>query len=160
MIISESDRGLGFLLTDAARLLRKLIDRRLQPLGLTRAQWSVLAILMHRDGLSQSQLAEELEIEKTTAGRLIDHLESSGWVQRRPIPGDRRLWRVCLADQSGPPVAEVQRIVLATRMEMLQGLGPEQQRRLSEELQAVKANLARALSFDQTASGAQRPAGD
>ena len=46
MIISESDRGLGFLLTDAARLLRKLIDRRLQPLGLTRAQWSVLAILM------------------------------------------------------------------------------------------------------------------
>ena len=81
-------------------------------------------------------------------------------MQRRPIPGDRRLWRVCLADQSGPLVAGVQRIVLATRMEMLQGLGPEQQRRLSEELQAVKANLARALSFDQTASGAQRPAGD
>jgi MarR family transcriptional regulator for hemolysin len=156
MIISDSDRGLGFLLTDAARLLRKVIDRRLQPLGLTRAQWSVLAILRRRDGLSQSQLADELEIEKTTAGRLVDHLESSGWVQRRPIPGDRRLWGVFLTGQAGPLVSDVEQIVLATRREMLRGLGPEQQRHLSDDLQAVKANLSRALSLDQPESGAQR----
>lgn len=156
MIISDSDRGLGFLLTDAARLLRKVIDRRLQPLGLTRAQWSVLAILRRRDGLSQSQLADELEIEKTTAGRLVDHLESSGWVQRRPIPGDRRLWGVFLTDQAGPLVCDVEQIVLATRREMLRGLGPEQQRHLSDDLQAVKANLSRALSLDQPEPGAQR----
>lgn len=156
MIISDSDRGLGFLLTDAARMLRKLIDRRLQPLGLTRAQWSVLAILSRRDGLSQSQVADELEIEKTTAGRLIDHLESSGWVQRRPIPGDRRLWGVFLTDQAGPLVAEVERIVFDTRMEMLRGFTPDQQRQLSEALQAVKANLSRAINLDQPEPGVQR----
>ncbi len=88
MIIHDSDRGFGFLLTDTARLLRKLIDRRLHPLGLTRAQWSVLAILSNREGLSQSELADELEIEKSTAGRLIDHVQKSGWIERRPITGD------------------------------------------------------------------------
>jgi hypothetical protein len=72
MIIQDSYRGPGFLLTDSARLLRKLIDRRLQPLGLSRAQWSILAILSNHDGLSQSQISDELEIEKSTAGRLID----------------------------------------------------------------------------------------
>lgn len=155
MIISESDRGLGFLLTDAARLLRKLIDRRLQPLGLTRAQWAVLAILSRRDGLSQSHLAEELEIEKTTAGRLIDHLESSGRVQRRPIPGDRRSWGVYLTEQARPLIADVQRIILDTRAEMLRGFEPEQQHQLSQALQGVKANLSRAIRIEQPNPGAQ-----
>ncbi len=155
MIISDSDRGLGFLLTDAARLLRKLIDRRLQPLGLTRAQWAVLAILSQRDGLSQSHLADELEIEKTTAGRLIDHLESSGRVERRPIPGDRRSWGVYVTDQARPLIADVQRIVLDARTEMLRGFESEQQQQLSQALQAVKANLSRAISLDQPNPGAQ-----
>src|SRR5512145_1257738 len=75
MIIHDSQRGAGFLLTDSARLLRKLIDRRLQPLGLSRAQWSVLAILANHEGVSQSQISQELEIEKSTAGRLIDQVE-------------------------------------------------------------------------------------
>jgi len=157
MIINDSDRGLGFLLTETARLLRKLIDRRLHPLGLTRAQWSVLAILSNRDGLSQSQLAEGLEIEKTTTGRLIDHLEKSGSVERRPIPGDRRLWGVYLTEQARPLIAEVERIVLATRTEMLTGLSPEQQQELSHALQALKANLLRAWNVDQSGPPTDEP---
>jgi DNA-binding MarR family transcriptional regulator len=150
MIVHDSDRGLGFLLTEAARLLRKLIDRRLQPLGLTRAQWSVLAVLSNLDGLSQSQRADELEIEKTTAGRLIDHIEKSAWIERRPIPGDRRLWGVHLTDKARPLIAEVEQIILNIRADMLRGLSSDQQRHLSEALHAVKTNLSKALNIDQT----------
>jgi DNA-binding MarR family transcriptional regulator len=150
MIINDSDRGFGFLLTETARLFRKLLDRRLHPLGLSRAQWSVLAILTHRDGLSQSQLAEILEIEKTTAGRLIDHVQKSGWIERRPIPGDRRLWGVYLTDQARPLITEVERIVLATRVAAMDGLSPSQQQDLSHALLAVKTSLSRALSVDQS----------
>lgn len=146
MMINESDRGFGFLLTETARMYRKLLDRRLQPLGLSRAQWSVLAILAVRDGLSQSQLAEMLEIEKTTTGRLIDHVEKSGWIERRPIPGDRRLWGVYLTEQARPLIAEVERIVLGTRMDVLDGLSPKQQEALSHALLTVKASLTTALS--------------
>jgi DNA-binding MarR family transcriptional regulator len=150
MLINDRDRGFGFLLTEAARLLRRLLDRRLHPLGLTRAQWSVLAILSFRDGRSQSQLAEALEIEKPTAGRLIDHLESRGWIERRPIPGDRRLWGVHLTERAGPLIDAVERIVLDTRTEMLSGLSAQQQLELAAALQTVKSNLLRALSVDQS----------
>jgi MarR family transcriptional regulator for hemolysin len=149
MLIQDSDRGMGFLLTDAARLLRKLIDRRLQPLALTRAQWSILAILRNRDGQSQSQIAEELEIEKATAGRLIDHLERSGRVERRPISGDRRAWGVYLTGQAGPLIVEVERILLDTRSDMLRGLAPLQQEQLAEAMRAVKLNLSRAIDADR-----------
>lgn len=150
MLISEASRGFGFLLTEAARLLRKLLDRRLHPLGLTRAQWSVLAILSYRDGLSQSQLAETLEIEKPTAGRLIDHLEKSGWIERRQIPGDRRLWAVHLTERASPLIAEVEQLVLAARSDMLSGLSPQQQQELSAALQVVKSNLLRVLNAEQS----------
>lgn len=159
MIVHDSDRGLGFLLTEAARLLRKLIDRRLQPLGLTRAQWSVLAVLSDHDGLSQSQLADELEIEKTTAGRLIDHIEKSAWIERRPIPGDRRLWGVHLTEQARPLIAEVEQIILSTRADMLRNLSSEQQHHFSEALHAVKTNLSKALDIDQADHEAQQAEG-
>jgi DNA-binding MarR family transcriptional regulator len=145
MIIDEEDKGLGFLLTDAARLLRKLIDRRLQPFGLTRAQWAILAMLARRDGLSQSELADELEIEKSTVGRLIDHVEASGWIERRPIPTDRRLWRVYLTQRAKPMIGAVMDVILATRAEMLRGLSTEQQEQLGRSLAFVKANLNAAL---------------
>jgi DNA-binding MarR family transcriptional regulator len=148
MMINDADRGFGFLLSETARMLRKLLDRRLQPLGLSRAQWSVLAILAHRDGLSQSQLAEILEVEKTTTGRLVDHVEKRGWVERRPIPGDRRLWGVYLTEQARPLIVEVQRIVLNTRLDALDGLGPTQQRDLCAALLEVKASLKKALRAD------------
>ncbi|MFD2181012.1 MarR family winged helix-turn-helix transcriptional regulator [Rhodoplanes azumiensis] len=148
MIIQEDDKGLGFLLGDAARLLRKVIDRRLQPFGLTRAQWAVLAMLVRRDGLSQSELADALEIEKSTVGRLIDHVAASGLVERRPMASDRRLWRVHLTERARPLIAQVTEVILATRTEMLNGLTPDQQHRLSDGLAAVKANLSAALETE------------
>ncbi|MDC7788839.1 MarR family transcriptional regulator [Rhodoplanes tepidamans] len=148
MIIHEDDKGLGFLLGDAARLLRKVIDRRLQPFGLTRAQWAVLAMLASRDGLSQSELADELEIEKSTVGRLIDHVEANGLIERRPMANDRRFWRVHLTEQARPLIARVTEVILATRTEMLSGLTDEQQRRLSDGLAVIKSNLSAALDSE------------
>ena len=133
MIIHDSQRGAGFLLTDSARLLRKLIDRRLQPLGLSRAQWSVLATLSNHEGVSQSQISQELEIEKSTAGRLIDQVEKSGWIERRPIPGDRRLWSIHLTDQARQLLVEIERVIMHAREDMLRGLSEEQQKLLMTE---------------------------
>lgn len=150
MIIHDSQRGTGFLLTDCARLLRKLIDRRLQPLGLSRAQWSVLAILSNQEGLSQSEISARLEIEKSTAGRLIDQVERSGWIERRPIAGDRRAWGIHLTDRARQLLAQVETVILRSRAEMLHGLSAEQQQYLAEILQTVKSSLSAALELDRS----------
>ena len=158
MIIHDSQRGAGFLLTDSARLLRKLIDRRLQPLGLSRAQWSVLAILANHEGVSQSQISQELEIEKSTAGRLIDQVEKNGWIERRPIPGDRRLWSIHLTDQARQLLVEIERVVLHAREEMLRGLSAEQQDTLTDLLRTLKTNLSDALELNGNPAGEEPPA--
>ena len=149
MLIDQTARGIGFLLTDVSHLLRKVIDRRLQPQGLTRAQWAVLANLVKAEGVTQSQLAEQLEIEKSTAGRLIDHMEDNGWVERRPIFGDRRSRGVHLTDKARPLITRIEKIILKTREESLRGLTDDEKRVLSAAVETMKTNLRAILDEDR-----------
>jgi len=87
------EHGFGFLLHDIARLLRKRFDHSAATLGLSRAQWQVLAHLHRHEGINQSGLAEILEIKGVTLGRLVDRLEAAGWVERRADASDRRARR-------------------------------------------------------------------
>ena len=93
---------LGFLLHDAARLLRKRFDQKARHLGLTRAQWQVLAHVARNEGLHQGALAEILELEPITLVRLIDRLEAAGMVERRAHATDRRLKLLHLTDKARP----------------------------------------------------------
>ena len=71
----DDEHYIGYTMTDVARLLRTVFERRVRAAGLTRAQWVIIARLHRRPGLSQSEVADLLEIEKATAGRLIDRME-------------------------------------------------------------------------------------
>ena len=79
-MISDDERHIGFLISDVARLMRTAFDRRVRKLGLTRSQWLVINRLHRRPGATQSELAEMLEVEKATAGRMVDRMEKKGWV--------------------------------------------------------------------------------
>src|SRR3954464_12030023 len=68
----DGRRTIGFLISDVARMMRSAFDRRVRRLGLTRSQWLVLSLLHRRPGVSQSELAEMLEVEPAAAGRMID----------------------------------------------------------------------------------------
>ena len=88
------ERNFGFLMHDIARLLRMNYDRRVRRFGLTRSQWWVITNLYRNDGLTQSELADTLDIERASLGRLLDRLEANGWVRREPCRSDRRAKRV------------------------------------------------------------------
>jgi MarR family transcriptional regulator, transcriptional regulator for hemolysin len=87
---------LGFLIHDVSRMRRSAYDQFMKPLGITRAQWWVLAHLSRHDGMMQTQLADVLEVGKASLGDVIESLEAGGWVQRRPDPADKRAKRVYL----------------------------------------------------------------
>lgn len=87
---------LSFLMHDVSRMRRSAYDQFMKPLGITRAQWWVLAHLSRHDGMMQTQLADVLEVGKASLGDVIESLESGGWVDRRPDPTDKRAKRVYL----------------------------------------------------------------
>ncbi|MCC2655342.1 MAG: transcriptional regulator, MarR family [Panacagrimonas sp.] len=94
--VSREGIRLGFLIHDVSRMRRSAYDQFMKPLGITRAQWWVLAHLSRHDGMMQTQLADVLEVGKASLGDVIESLEAGGWVQRRPDPADKRAKRVYL----------------------------------------------------------------
>ena len=135
------DEPVGFLISDVARLMRTVFDRRVRTLGLTRAQWLVLTRLHRRPGASQSELAEMMEVEKATAGRLIDRLEVKGRVERRAQIGDRRINRVYLTAEAERVHKRIWRIAEATVDDALADLSEREIGQLRKLLFRVKSRL-------------------
>ena len=85
-----------FRMEEITRTLRQAFERRIAQSGLTRTQWRMLAYLLRCEGVSQSELARLLDLERATIGQAIDRLEDQQLVERRPCPTDRRVWEVLL----------------------------------------------------------------
>ena len=135
------ERSFGFLLYDAARLLRRDFDRRARSLGLTRAQWSVLAHLNRNEGSNQATVADTLELEPITLVRLLDRLEAAGWVERRPDPSDRRARQLFLREKARPVLEQLMALGAETRALALAGISEAEQEFLIQALSKVRANL-------------------
>ena len=144
MFREDLSRNFGFILHDVARLLRTTFDRRVRELGLTRSQWWVLNHLFRNNGVTQSELAEILEVEKPTLGRLLDRLEQKGWVRREADANDRRAKRVFLTKEVEPAIKTMRSAAAEMRRDAVAGLSTEQQERFVDSLLTIKANLSRA----------------
>ncbi len=143
MFREDLSRNFGFLINDVARLMRTAYDRRVRELGLTRSQWWVLNHVFRHDGLTQSELADVLEIERPTLGRLLDRLQAKGWVRREHDAHDRRAWRVHLTDAAEPAMRTMRKVAAELRSDALAGLSAQERERFVDALLAVKGNLQR-----------------
>ena len=154
----DYQRSFGFLLYDSARLLRRDFDRRARAIGLTRAQWSVLAHLSRNEGISQAGLAEILDIEPITLVRLLDRLEESGWVERRPHPTDRRVYTLYVTAKAWPVIDQIRALAAETRALALAGVADADRARLVELLARIRANLSDRAEREPVAAEAAQDA--
>jgi len=136
--MSNPDEHIGFMISDVARLMRTVFDVR--RLGLTRAQWLALTRLHRRPGASQSELADMMEVEKATIGRLIDRLEAKGWVERRSQAGDRRVNRVYLTSEAERLHKRIWHIAETTVEDALAQLSQREAAQLRKLLGRVKSH--------------------
>ncbi|MDN3562776.1 MarR family transcriptional regulator [Paeniroseomonas aquatica] len=142
------------LLTDVARLVRTLADRRARAHGMTRAQWMILARLRRHDGLTQRELAELLEVEPITVGRLVDRLAARGMIERRADPADRRCWRLHLRPEAALALAEIDAARRAFDAAATRGLPEAQRAAAMAALLAMKTNLLAGAESDAAGAAA------
>ena len=136
------DQLLGFLVNDVSRLMRTRFDSRARDLELTRPQWRVLVFLARSEGINQSGLADLIEVERMTLGRMVDRLEAAGLVERRPDASDRRVHRLYLSKKARPLLDKM--VVLANELhdEALDGLSETDRETLRSLLTVIKNNLS------------------
>lgn len=150
----DFDSNIGFLVNDVARLMRTLYDRRMAPLGLTRSQWWVLNHLYFHEGISQTELAAILDIEKAALGRLLDRMEAKGLVARRQDEKDKRTRRVYLTEQVQPTLQVMRKAAAVTREESMASLSQAERASLLDMLRRMRDDLS-ALTADRQLEGAE-----
>jgi MarR family transcriptional regulator, transcriptional regulator for hemolysin len=155
----DDEHYIGYTITDVARLMRTVFERRVRAVGLTRAQWLVIARVHRHPGLSQSEVADLLEIEKASAGRLIDRMEAKGWLKRRADGNDRRINRLHLTPTAERLHGAVWPIAEATVDDALDDLSVEERRRLTRLMTRVKSKLQALVERDPAMNAMPTSAG-
>ena len=124
---TETRGNVGFLIWRVAMRWRAATDRALAPLGLTHAQYSVLAPLygMSRAGTrpSQRQLADMTGLDVVYVSKLVRALEREGFVTRSVSTADPRAVELSLTKQGTTAVRDGVRIVAGIRDQLTRPLG-------------------------------------
>lgn len=147
------DENIGTMLAQVSRLLRRSFDERARGIGVTRPQWQVLSLLQRHAGINQGGLAEILEVEPITLGRMIDRLQESQLVERRPDPADRRAWRLFLTTKGEQLNEQLRPFVLEAFDAALEGISAAEQEQLMATLGRIRANLSRRSPAETAVNG-------
>lgn len=145
MTRTSVDVNFLFTLGELQRLVRAYADREAARFGMTRAQWAVLAKVERFEGMKQSELAEQMEMQPITLTRLIDKLADAGLIERRGDDTDRRVNRLYLKKAARPLLAKLAVLRGELTDTALQGISPDETERLMGHLEAIKENVRNAL---------------
>ena len=134
-------RNFGFILKNLERLYTKRFELLAQESSLTLPQCKALFHLSRNEGISQKRLAELAEVEPMTLVRILDRMESDGWVERRADPNDRRARTLYVRSGATPILEQIDKLSAQMRSEALAGLNAEQRNQLMGLLEHVYQNL-------------------
>jgi DNA-binding MarR family transcriptional regulator len=137
-------RSFGFLLKDVSRLSSRNFERYANAvkLGLTLEQCKVMINLQRNQGITQVRLAYLTETDPMTLVRILDRMQQDGWLERRPDPGDRRVWRLHLKPAALPVMKRIWDTADQARGESLAGLDDADIDRLMDLLEKIHSNLS------------------
>lgn len=96
--MEEVSKNIGFLLAKAYQRACALYKEKFGNYGLTPQQFGLMRFLWEEDGITQVELSNRSQIDRTTIGGLIDKLELLAMVKRMPHPDDRRAYRISLTE--------------------------------------------------------------
>lgn len=116
----DRDRSAGYVVNHMARLFAAALTERIKPLGLSTGQFPILLQLWSKEGLTQKQLVERLDLEQATVANTLTRMERDGLIERKAHPQDGRAQRIFLTKKAraleAPATAaaqEVNRIALS-----------------------------------------------
>lgn len=126
---------LGFLVRRVQLWVFREFTRKLAPLDVTLAQYSVLTVVDANPGINQLAVASALAIERAGLGRLIERLEARALLKRLPSSVDRRSYVLHLTSEGRKALTLMRAVVY------------QSEKRLAEKFRPGDAeNMRRALS--------------
>lgn len=133
----------SFWVNHASRLLMKLFEEELRPLGFGMAYLPVAFALAQNEKMLQRDLAEEAHVEQPTMAALLARMERDGLVAREPHPDDKRAMHISLTKKARSTMPEARKRLFAVAERLTDGFSAEERETFVRLLKRAVANLER-----------------
>ena len=124
------------------RKIRSVFDDQAHDMGLTYARAQTILEVSRREGLSQTALAECLDIETPTLNRTLDGLEKLGFLERRLDPNDKRVRQIYLTAHARANADQIETFVQDLRAQVYKGISAQEIAQMQRVLDKMTANMA------------------
>jgi DNA-binding MarR family transcriptional regulator len=125
---------LGYFIRRAQVWIFQDVMRDFAAIDIRPAQYSVLVVIEANPGLSQSDIADLLGIERARLARLLDRLERRGYTERRSSPNDRRSHALHLTRDGRRALKRIDALAAGHEARVAAKVGPENRKLLIEVL--------------------------
>jgi DNA-binding MarR family transcriptional regulator len=129
------------LLTQLTQAYRGLLDALMDRIGLHRAQVNVLCRLFAQDGMTQSEIAEQLSVQGATITNMLQRMEEAGLVTRRRDPDDNRLVRVYLTEMGRKQERAITEQAMRVEQAVFEGLNASERALLRRMMRRMLSNI-------------------
>lgn len=96
----DKENSAGYLVNHMARLFAQELQQRIKPLGIVTGQFPILLELWEKDGVSQRELLEKLDIEQATLANTLTRMQRDGIIRRTKHPTDARAQQIWLTERA------------------------------------------------------------
>lgn len=142
MLNYEFEESIGYWICMTAHILQRELNDELAPQGITFRQFQVLGWLALCGGMSQTELAEKMNIEPPTLVGILDRMEREGWISRENCPDDRRRKIVQPQPKAEPVWSKMVASARRVRARATNGMDEHQIQTLMQLLGQVQENLS------------------
>lgn len=120
------NKCVGHITENAIKQISEAFGRRLQDSGITRIQWIALYYVKTKERISQRELSNLMNVQDSSAGRLIDRLERDGLIERERNNIDRRVIYIKLSETGDKLISDLMPIGVKFNEDLVSGIDEEE----------------------------------
>lgn len=144
--ISDETRSIrlgsyGWYLKTMGTWIDNQMNERLEPLGLSLNQFTIIMTLLEQEGLTQVEIGQRVMLPAYATTRNIDKLESLGYVKRQRHEASRRSHRIMLTESGRALTPDLYRATKSVNERFLSPLEEEQKTEFLRILTVVASKL-------------------
>ncbi len=126
------DDSLGYLIKRTQVRTYEVLFGLLGSESITPGRMTALCLVAKQPGISQSELADMLSITRAAVVKVVDTLETRGFVQRQSIPGNRRTYALAVTPEGYEELRRLTRLTREYESRIAAQLSAEERRHVED----------------------------
>ena len=123
----------------AFNVVRADLIRTLRPYELRMLTYTALVLIVDNPGLSQSQLAQAMDVERPNLVVIVDELEQRDLIARNRVPSDRRAYALQATPEGQRLCRRAVKAVVAHEVALFEGIDPQARDTILSALRLVRS---------------------